>query len=976
MVFRIHYYIAMNFPIFSPKTSFPMKGNLVQKEPFWLTWWEKIELYSCIRELRKGKPLFVLHDGPPYANGDIHVGHGLNKILKDFCNRQKSMTCHDVAFVPGWDCHGLPIESQMEKEYLKKKRPDFSVPQFRRDCHRFAAEWIQVQKKAFQRLGVVADWDHFYATMEPAFEARMLHHFFRLLEKGYVYRGVRPVLWSPSEQTALAEAEVEYHEVVSRSLYVRFPLSKIPSPQWENTCAVIWTTTPWSLPGNRAITYGVCACYGTYVIEEVQDGSLATVGEKIFLAQDKWEDFCREVGIIKGRLLFHIQGEALQGLVAAHPWAKEGYDFEVPLLPSEYVTTDAGTGLVHTAPGHGLEDFILGHRYHLEVANPISEKGIFHLSVPVVRGLPMDQSYGAIREALLRYNMLIGEREYRHQYPHSWRSKKPLFYRAIPQWFIALDGPLGLRKKALCAIESVTWYPENAKNRMRAMLESRPDWCISRQRVWGIPIATFLHQQTGAVLCDEIVFQRVEKKVGQEGSDFWFTDQAYEVLEGLYNPEEWIKNEDIIDVWFESGITHAVILQDGVPESAKQPLQWPASLYLEGSDQHRAWFQSSLVTAVALEGKAPYEAVLTHGFLLDEHGRKMSKSLGNVVNLQDIVDKKGAEILRLWVAYEDYRKDLKIGPSILSRVEDMYRRFRNTLRYALGGIHGLSIQEIQPVEEMGLLEQWVHYRLYQLDQSVKESLAQFDFQDVVRRLHLFCTQDLSSFYFDIIKDSLYCDSPSFLARQQIRTTLFHVFFYLVHWLAPFLCFTCEEAWSHFGRDIVGLLDPKEPLLLTEGMSWLEYLKDTLWSPTPFWSIHLNTMPEVPESWKREAVRDPMEKLRMIRSSVTGALEVAREQKIISHGLQANAIIYLTRPVHQSSLLTLLSWAGVAEVCGTSDVWIDGIESLPKDVFSLYPEIGVEIQKAKGEKCERCWKVLDLVNRLPLCFRCAEVCQET
>ncbi len=944
-----------------------MKGKLAQQELLCLEWWQSIDLYAQQRLRQKDKPLFVLHDGPPYANGPIHLGHALNYVLKDFVNRWKFMTGHDFSFVPGWDCHGLPIEAKIEEGYKKlgKKKEDVSVLDFRAQCRDFAQKWVEHQSKEFQRLGVTGDWAHPYKTMDFLFESRIVHYLFELVNSGYVYRGVRPVLWSASEKTALAEAEVEYMTISSPSIYVRFPITKWTSVEFENTSAVIWTTTPWSLPGNRAVCYGVHIDYVICQIEKISDQSLAYVGEKLIIAQDRLEDFCQAVGIEQYKILRTFSGTMLAELTASHPWVKVGYDFAVPFLPSEYVTVQAGTGLVHTAPGHGTEDFIIGQRYQLEVASPISPEGIFWEDIPVVGGWEMHKAYPVIRENLVRYNALIGENEYEHSYPHSWRSKKPLFYRATPQWFVSLDGQNQLREKSLKAAKEVTWYPASAEARMESMLEKRPDWCISRQRVWGVPIAQFVHARTGEILKDNVVQQRIKEKIATEGVDFWFTDEAFCVLDGLYEAADWVKVGDIIDVWFESGITHEVILKDKIPHDMILPIKWPASLYLEGSDQHRGWFQSSLCLSVALEdGKAPYESVLTHGFLLDEKNQKMAKSLGNVTAPAQVIQEKGADILRLWVAYENYQKDMRVGPRILAHVEDFYRRFRNTLRYALGALHGFSKTEYRPISDLGLLDRWIHHRLYEIHQENMSNLQEYNFRAIIDRLHCFCSQDLSSFYFDVCKDSLYCDDENNEKRQGVRTAFFHVLWCLVHWLAPFLCFTTEEAWGHLASDIFNL-DPRKPVS-DESCAYIkDWLSDNLWQPTSYWSIHLSQMPCIPDSWQAYAEAELVNQLREVRCVVTAELEKAREQKIIQSSLQAAVVVKL--PKNFSDISEKILQNELLKVCLVSDL------SVRKEGEELKAEVVV----ALGEKCSRCWRILPEVNgnMAHMCQRCFGVCQD-
>lgn len=958
-----------NFSVFLPKTSFGMKGNLAQNEPSLLAWWESIDLYKLQRQSRKGAPLFILHDGPPYANGPIHLGHALNKALKDIVNRWQFMKGCDVAFIPGWDCHGLPIEAKIEEQYRARKDTTYRSPEraveFRGACRDFAYHWVDVQKKGFQRLGVVADWEHPYLTMDFAFEAGILRSFFSMLNNGYIYRGLRPVWWSAAEGTALAEAEIEYHDVTSRAVYVRFPIKKTAIPELEGASVVIWTTTPWSLPGNRAIAYGTFLDYVVYEVQEVAPESLIKPGEKVMVAQSCLESFCHAVGITRGNLLLSVEGSALNGVIAAHPLVKEGYEFDVPLIPSEFTAQDTGTGFVHIAPAHGVEDFILGQRYQLDLHSPIGGDGCYLPDVPLVSGMEMYAACEPISQALDRYGALAGEHEHFHSYPHSWRSKKRLFCRTTYQWFISLDNENQLRQKALDAIEAVQWHPASAQNRIEAMVEGRPDWCISRQRIWGVPIAEFLNAYTDEPMKDPRVQQRIEERVAREGLDFWFTDDAWSVLDGLYDPKDWVKNQDIIDVWFESGVTHEVVLKDRIPAEALQPVHWPASLYLEGSDQHRGWFQSSLCTSVALQdGKPPFKSVLTHGFLLDDKGHKMSKSLGNVIDPQKLIEKEGADILRLWVAHEDYQKDLRAGPTIFERVKDLYRRFRNTLRYCLGSLEGFSESEGLWSYPSHPFQQWIYHRLHAMNGIIQEKMEQYDLCAVVQSLHLFCAQDLSAFYFDINKDCLYCDDPLSQRRREVRTALLHTFWILNHWLAPILCFTTEEAWSCLGRDILGL-DTQGSLLSTDHALLNRLEKEGVWTPGTHWSIHLNSFPQIPDTWQNEERGKEMDLLKEVRSVVTSALEKARERKEIASSLQTAPVVYLT-PRYQGIDVELLK-----EVLLTSDVTVQWCESLPEGCEISSSDIGVQVRLAAGEKCQRCWKVLPEVQN-DLCGRCAQV----
>lgn len=981
--------------IFLPKTGFSLKGSLSKQEPMWIAWWQAMDLYRQKRQVRAQCPLYVLHDGPPFSNAPIHMGHALNKILKDITCRWHFAQGMDVCFVPGWDCHGLPTEAKIEEEYRKKKgqnKSDVPVETFRKDCREFSQHWIGVQKAEFQRLGISADWEHPYKTMDFAFEARIVRQFFRLMEKGYVYRGVRPVLWSPVEQTALAEAEVEYKDVTSKAIFVKFPVQCASDPRFTNSSVLIWTTTPWSLPGNRAIAYAPDTPYVCVAVEDVTEASRLIPGEKIWMAEACYEDVCKTLGIQKGKTLHTVEANALQDVICHHPLREGGYTHDVPLLPGDHVTTTAGTGFVHTAPSHGMEDFILGQKYQLEVPETVNAEGIFVASVPMFAGLPIWKASPAILGALGK--ALAHESDYLHSCPHSWRSRTQLLYRATPQWFIALDGVDGngqklgpsLRQAALDILPKVHWYDARAQRRLADMIASRPDWCVSRQRTWGVPIAEFLHKETGEPMADAMVHARIVERISQEGTDFWFTDKAWTVLDGTsYCPEDWTKVVDILDVWFESGVTHEVVLKEGIPADMIPPIQWPASLYLEGSDQFRGWFQSSLLLSVALEGSAPFKGVVSHGFLLDEHGRKMSKSLGNGTEPQEITSTKGADILRLWVAHEDYQRDLRFGPAILSRVEDLYRRFRNTWRYLLGALKDLTPEELLSPTEFPLLEQWVHHQLWALQTELQQDGQMYSFQSMMRRLHLFCSVDLSAFYFDVCKDSLYCDGVSSLKRRAIRTTFLHVFVRLTHWMAPILCFTAEEAWHTFAKEILGVEDPmlamSERIPSGHGAEILAYLHQNMGlQNTPYWSIHLSAVSQTglafPES---HAI---VEKLQNIRDTVLSALEKSREKKEITSSLQAYPTVYLSRDT--GGYDTLFSSQQELEqtleaLCLTSGLSIVWDAAPPSDaiVLDAHPTVGVGIALADGGKCSRCWRILPEVvsSELGMCLRCQSVQEE-
>ncbi|MGB1548138.1 MAG: isoleucine--tRNA ligase, partial [Alphaproteobacteria bacterium] len=813
--------------VFLPQTSFPMKAGLPEREPGLLKRWEEMGLYRRLREQAKGREVFLLHDGPPYANGHLHIGHALNKILKDIVNRFAQMQGKDARYVPGWDCHGLPIEWKIEEKYRADGKDKDAIPliDFREECRAFARHWIDVQREEFRRLGVLGDWENPYATLTFDAEAKIVEELGKFLVNGGLYKGKKPVLWSVVEKTALAEAEVEYHDHTSTQIYVRFPITRTSDAALEGASVVIWTTTPWTIPGNRAVAYGKAIDYALIEVTETAGKSLARKGEKLLIAEALLETCLREVGITDHKILNRLKGEALHGTSIRHPLFGQGYDFEVPLLPGEHVTVEQGSGFVHTAPGHGIEDFTLGQRHGLEVPETVADDGRFYAHVPLFAGEHVFKVDPKVVEALQKTKALLWTGKMNHAYPHSWRSKAPLIYRTTPQWFISMETN-GLRKKALDAIEATRWVPRQARNRMFAMVSERPDWCVSRQRAWGIPIAVFVDKKTGEPLRDPKVMGRIVQAIAKEGSDAWFTSPPERFLGNDYASDDFEPVHEILDVWFESGATHAFVLE------ARKDLFSPASLYLEGSDQHRGWFQSSLLESCGTRGRAPFEAVLTHGFVLGEEGHKMSKSLGNVVSPQEVVKAYGADILRLWVGTSDYTEDLRIGPEILKHQVDMYRRFRNTLRYLLGSLKGFDEAERIDAATMPELERWVHHRLWELDQDIRKRAADYDYTGITIALHNFCAVELSSLYFDIRKDAIYCDGAENPRRRAARTVMDELFRCLTAWLAPILCFTAEEAWlARFPDD-----------------------ED---------SIHLRLFPDVPEGWRDDALAEKWEKVRAL-----------------------------------------------------------------------------------------------------------------
>ena len=906
------------FPVFLPSTPFPMRGELPKREPEMLGRWERIGLWERTLAAMRGRPPFVLHDGPIYSNGHLHIGHALNRILKDVVMRAHRMAGQDVGYVPGWDTHGLPIEWKVEEEYRKTGRDKDAVPvlDFRDECRRYSAHWLEVQTAEFRRLGVTGDWAGRYATMDFASEGAIAGEIGKFLMNGALYRGLRPVMWSPVEKTALAEAEIEYHDRTSDTVYVRFPVVAGPlvTGPGRDCSVVIWTTTPWTMPANRALAYGPEIEYALVRVDGVSDGSLAVVGERLLLALALVGEVCKAVGIELHHVEHVYRGEELAGTVCAHALRERGFEHDAPLLPAEYVTTDQGTGFVHIAPGHGEEDFALARLHGIEVPEAVLDDGTYAAWMPLFAGVHVFKAAGPVGEALEAAGGLLGRGKLLHSYPHSWRSKAPVIYRATPQWFIRMDGPEQIRVRALEAIAATAFIPEAGRNRLSSMVAGRPDWCVSRQRAWGVPIPVFVDRRTGEPLRDPAVVARVVEAFTNEGADAWYSSPPSRFLGQERDAADYEQVMDIVDVWFESGSTHAFAL-----EARGGP--WPADLYLEGSDQHRGWFQSSLLEAIGTRGAAPFKAVLTHGFVLDENGRKMSKSLGNVTAPQEVTDKLGADILRLWVVNSDVSEDLRIGPEILKQQAELYRRLRNTLRWLLGSLAGFDESERVAHGEMPELERWVLHRVAEMDARVRGALASHDWTGVYPELHAFCSADLSAFYFDVRKDSVYCDAPGNPQRRAARTVLDILHRHLTAWLAPVLCFTAEEAWlARF--------------------------------PSEDGSIHLQLFPDVAEGWLDPALGDRWVRLRAVRGEMTTALETARGEKLIGASLQAALVV----PEGALGLLDVSGWAELAIVSAAR------------------PGAALAVERASGEKCARCWRVLPEVGsaHAGLCLRCTAV----
>ena len=1032
--------------LYLPKTDFPMRAGLPQKEPEILARWEREGLYEALRADAEGRPKFVLHDGPPYANGNIHIGHALNKILKDMVVRSQQMAGKDSNYVPGWDCHGLPIEWRIEEESYRKKgkaKPDFfdsaAMIAFRQECRAYAGHWLGVQREEFKRLGVIGDWAHPYSTMSFAAETQIAREIMKFAANGLLYRGSKPVMWSVVEKTALAEAEVEYEDYVSDAVYVAFPvegvidqnrttigdpLQILGSTEESSPRIVIWTTTPWTIPGNRAIAFSPKIAYGLYELVDVQEDARVARGARLLIADKLAGEVLKAAKVVASSRIRDIDVAALvrSGYVCSHPLLKyveqreeredrgwpERYDFPVPLLAGDHVTDDAGTGFVHTAPGHGREDFDLWmasgqaltkRGIDTRIPYTVDENGAFTSDAPGFEGRRVINDKGekgdaneAVIAALIAAGNLVARDKLKHQYPHSWRSKKPVIFRNTPQWFIAMDkalpsprdagrrwreapdegprrslrgesgaaphpsplpasgergiggaaphpGPLPaggergqtLRQTALAAIGETRWVPPSGENRINGMVNNKPDWVMSRQRAWGVPIAVFVNKGGHTILIDDAVNARIAEAFEKEGADAWYAEgAARRFLAPDFNPADYDKIDDVLDVWFDSGSTHSYVLEDPVHFPGLAGIRRKIDggpdevMYLEGSDQHRGWFQSSLLESCGTRARAPFDVVLTHGFTLDEKGRKMSKSLGNQTFPQDVIRQSGADILRLWVASVDYSDDQRIGPEVIKSVSDNYRKLRNTIRWMLGTLAHYSRTDAVGFQSMGDVDRLMLHRLAELDVQVRDAYANFDYARVITLLATFMNTDLSAFYFDIRKDVLYCDAPSSVKRHGALEAIDNIFRAVVIWLAPVLAFTCEEAWAS--------RDPQAK------------------------SVHLEQFPVIPSAWNDEALAAKWALIRKIRSVVTGAIEIARADKRIGSSLEAAPRVF----IGSQALRDALAGIDFAEVCITSDIAITANEEAPPDAFRLpeVPGVAVVVERAGGIKCARSWRYFD------------------
>ena len=950
-----------------PQTDFPMRAGLPKREPEWLARWERLGVYDRLRE-KEGRAPFTLHDGPPYANGHLHIGHALNKILKDMVVRSQQMMGKDARYIPGWDCHGLPIEWKIEEQYRKKgkNKDEVNVIDFRQECRKFAEGWVDIQRSEFQRLGVTGKWENPYLTMNFHAERVIAEEFMKFLMNGTLYQGSKPVMWSPIEKTALAEAEVEYHDKESHTIWVKFRVVETGDATLDSAHVVIWTTTPWTIPSNKAVVYGSDISYGLYEVTGRPEECWATIGDRYILADNLAADVMGKARLddTMYRRLCDVTNDDLAKIKLTHPLngadGSEGeWDDIRDFRAADFVTDTEGTGFVHCAPSHGMEEYELYRDLGMleqVITYNVMDDGSFRADLPFFGGKYILNRKGGegdanktVIEKLIEVGGLLARGKIKHSYPHSWRSKAPVIYRNTPQWFAAIDRVVGddqddygktIRERALASIDQlVEWTPKTGRNRLYSMIEARPDWVLSRQRAWGVPLTCFtkkgaLPTDADYLLRNEDVNARIAEAFEADGADVWYQEGAKErFLTGIVDPEAYDQVFDILDVWFDSGSTHAFVLRDR-EDGSEDGL---ADLYLEGTDQHRGWFHSSMLQACGTKGRAPYRGVLTHGFTLDEKGMKMSKSLGNTIVPEQVVKQYGADILRLWVAQSDYSADQRIGPEILKGVADSYRRLRNTMRFMLGSLHDFTEADRIDPADMPELEQWVLHRLAELDARVRDGYTAYDFQGVFQAIFTFATVDLSAFYFDVRKDVLYCDGDT-IERRAARTVLDILFHRLTTWLAPVLVFTMEEVWlERFGGE------------------------DS--------SVHLIDIPETPAAWLNPELAEKWAMIRRVRRVVTAALEVQRTEKVIGASLEAAPVLYLA----DQAVKDVLEQMPFADICITSDLTLS-TDAAPSDAFTMAEVEGIAVSfvKAEGEKCGRCWKILPDVgthSHAGVCGRC-------
>jgi len=905
-----------NQDIHLPKTSFSMKANLPVKEPEILKIWKKLNLYKKLRESGKGKEKFVLHDGPPYANGHIHMGTALNKILKDIITRFHQMNGKDSVYVPGWDCHGLPIEWKIEEEYKKNKKnkDEVSIKDFRLECREFAEKWIKIHIEEFKRLGVEGDWDNYYSTMSYDAEAQIVRELGKFLLDDTLYQGYKPILWSTVEKTALADAEVEYKDHTSNTIYTSFEIKKTDKDFLKNSHIIIWTTTPWTIPVNRALAYNSKIKYS---VVQVANEASDFKNKKIIIASNLIKQVFEECNFKDFKILKEFDGNDFKNTICSHPLKKMGYEYDVPMLEGDFVTLEQGTGIVHAAPSHGPDDFNLCLKNGIKATNTISDGGLYSKEVPFFSGTHIFKADKIVIEKLMENKSLLSKGTLNHSFPHSWRSKAPLVYRATSQWFISMEKK-NLRKKALKAIDDTTFFPERGRARIRSMVESRPDWCISRQRIWGVPLPLFVSKKTNKPLKDLEVIENIAKIYEKEGSDCWFSDDPQKFLGKKYKKEDYVKSTDIVEVWFDSGASHSYVLEK------RKDLTWPASMYLEGSDQHRGWFHSSLLESCGTRGRAPYNSILTHGFVVDGKGLKMSKSTGNVIAPEEVLKKYGADILRTWVAASDYTEDLKLDRSILEQHAESYRKIRNTFRFLLGNLKDQKIDfdlNSKEISQWPELELYMLHKVFELNKKFQIYFKEYNFHKLYKELVNFCSLELSAFYFDIRKDSLYCDDLLSKKRSACINLLSLILDMLLKWFAPILSFTTEEIFQ----------------IINKGKKS---------------SIHLENFPKIPDRWENKKLFEKWEKFKTVKKVVNAAMEIKRSSKDIGSSLEADIKIYLGE-----EYLNLAKDLNLSEYFITSKAELKKMSD-DKNLFKLdeIENIKVLVKKAEGEKCSRCWKI--------------------
>ena len=901
-----------------PQTAFSMKANLPRKEPEILKNWEDNKVFEKIRNNSKGKEKFVLHDGPPYANGHIHMGTALNKILKDMVIRFHQMNGKDSVYVPGWDCHGLPIEWKIEERYKKKKKNKDEVPikDFRKECREFAEEWINIHIDEFKRLGVTGDFKNYYSTMSFTAEGQIVRELGKFLLDGSLYQGFKPVFWSTVEKTALADAEVEYKDHTSNTIFVAFKVKKTTKDFLKDSNIIIWTTTPWTIPANRALAFNNNIEYSLVEISDLENFN----EKKIVVASNLLESIVKSCSIEEIKVLKTFSGSEFVGTICEHPFKNLGYDFDVPMLDAQFVTLEQGTGIVHCAPSHGPDDFNLCLKHNIPSKYTIDNAGYYTDEISYFTKTHVFKADPIVIDKLKESKKLLKNDKLQHSYPHSWRSKAPLIYRATPQWFISMEKN-SLRDKAIKAIGETTFYPPKGKERLLSMVDGRPDWCVSRQRSWGVPLPIFINKKTKEPLRDQKVIDRIAEIYEKEGSDCWFIDDPKKFLGEEYDVADYEKLNDIVEVWFDSGSTHSFVLEK------RKDLKWPADMYLEGSDQHRGWFHSSLLESCGTRGRAPFDSILSHGFVVDGKGMKMSKSAGNVTSPDDILKNYGADILRAWVASSDYTEDLRIDNTILTQHAESYRKIRNTFRFILGNLQDkFEQQDLKKIniENFSELERYILGKLYDLDNFIKGNLKNYNFHRIYKELLNFCAQDLSSFYFDIRKDVLYCDDLNSKKRKDCIIVLNIILECLLKWFAPIFVFTTEEIFS--------LIKKEES------------------------SIHETQYPEIPQGWKNDIINKKWEDLYQIKQEVNIAIEEKRTKKEIGSSLEADILIHANE-----KKFNLLEGLDLEEYF---------ITSRAKKIKDISSELKIIVKKANGSKCPRCWKILE--NK---CTRCEKATRE-